>query len=373
MNIDVDKIDNIGIPGCYMLEVFGDPQWWGGILDDANVPHDHVLMHVPPRIINLIKSKKLYLIINSDREGGPMESSLGDVFQTTTNAIKKLGLPDRSVLIITGNKKGKSQYTKWLQRTGNPHLFDVDYCNHFCRIFYDNKLPSTMLVYDAIDNQQSLDFNSLNRTHRVHRAAHLYKLAKENLLDKGLISGNVVNCMDHKAAELASAEFDDFNNIVKTNFPKFIDGDWVIENAANQYNADIYKNTLISFITETQYTEDVSFLTEKVFKPITFGHPMIVLASQGTLQSLRELGFRTDWCGVDPFYNDIEDPIERFNQTHKMLTNWINTPRETKIRSIYNSMGTIEHNFNLIRSRDYLKEAITNMLSYGKRYFNDRI
>jgi len=114
----------------------------------------------------------------------------------------------------------------------------------------------------------------------------------------------------------------------------YYDGDWSIKNAANFVNVDIFKNSLCSFITETKFDEDVIFITEKIFKCLAYGHPMIVLAPHGTLTALEELGYIIDTCGINPNYNNIENHVDRFIATHNALSTWINFPLEEKIRRI---------------------------------------
>ena len=117
------------------------------------------------------------------------------------------------------------------------------------------------------------------------------------------------------------------------------------------------------------FLEDVAFITEKIFKPITLGHPLILFASQGTLRCLEDMGFRTDWCGIDPAYNDIEDNVERFNATQQVLNDWIALPQEEKIARLEKSMDTIQHNFDLIRRSDFYADAIREAVARTEKYY----
>ena len=156
---------------------------------------------------------------------------------------------------------------------------------------------------------------------------------------------------------------------MKNNYPRHIDGDWAIKNAANSVNVDILKNSLISFVTETKFDEDVIFLTEKIFKCLAFGHPMIVLAPRGTLRALEDMGFRINLCGINPDYNDFDNDSDRFIATHGVLQHWINFPKQEKIDRILQSMPDIEHNFSLCRSRNFYHEALTATINSSKEYF----
>ena len=205
---------------------------------------------------------------------------------------------------------------------------------------------------------------------RPHRGAHLYKLVKDNILKNGLVSANEI-FRDNTAVYLSNASSDDYYSVMDRNYPKFIDGNWANENAGPQYNIEIYKNSLLSFITETKFNEPSVFPTEKIYKPLALGHPVILLAAAGTLAALREMGFKTDWCGINPSYNDIEDDIERLQATHTELLKWVNLSMEEKLTRIGNSMPTIEHNFNLSRTSNFHKASLAEALNRSERYFND--
>jgi hypothetical protein len=367
----ISMLEHLDEAGCYVIDVNGDPEWWCGLCLEDNTPSHHVLSFLPEDIIALAKNKQLRIVITADREGGPMVSDRYDCFKATTDIIIKLGLPAKSVLILQGNRKIEQQYSEWLLDTHNEQLFECMFSTHFDRIFFDNNLPLEPVVCDTIANPLACDFSSLNRVYRSHRGAHLYYLSENKVLDKGLVSGNQINLRDGRAIRLVKTSLETYSDVMSRNFPKFIDGDWSTTNAANQYNLDIYRNSLISFITETMFDKDVVFLTEKIFKPLVLGHPLILLSSPGTLRGLEELGFRINWCGIDPSYNDIKDDYTRFIKTHQVLFDWINLPRDEKIGKILDSMDTINYNFSLVRSRNYYQESLQLMLTKTEDYFKN--
>jgi hypothetical protein len=196
-------------------------------------------------------------------------------------------------------------------------------------------------------------------------------LATQKLLDHGLVSGNDINFSDESAPGLLGISRQEFLTTMEEHYPRFVDGNWATTNAANQYNTDIYRKSLMSVITETKFDEDVVFLTEKVFKPLALGHPIILVASAGTLSALKDLGFRIDWCGIDPSYNDIQDHRQRLEKTHEVLIEWINLSKNEKIKKIHDSMPVIQHNFDLMRSRNFYSESLINMIDDSTDYFDD--
>jgi hypothetical protein len=364
MKLNISKLKDVNEKGIYFVDVRNDPQWWAGVLTNEGVPHTHILHCLTEEIRKLAKEKKIRIVINADREGGPMVTQHWDCFLTTHTAMVELGLPKDSVLILQGNKKIEHQYRRWLKAKGVDRLYDVMYSNHFGNVFGDNKLPTAPVIKYAMANPASKDYNSLNRVYRPQRGAHLYRLMKDGVLDKGIVSGNEI-ILQNVETEMLVGDYAD----IEKEFPKFVDGDWSKINAANQYNVDIYKNSLLTVVTETMFLEDVAFITEKIFKPITMGHPLILFASQGTLRYLEDMGFSTDWCGIDPAYNDIQDNVERFNATQQVLNDWIALPQEEKIARLEKSMDTIQHNFDLIRRSDFYADAIREAVARTEKYY----
>ena len=371
MGNELTVLDTFDGHGVYIVDVRGDPEWWSGVLRDTGVPQTHIIESIPKHIKDRIRLKQIRLIIAADREGGPMNGRF-DCFAAATAAMRNERLPAGSVLIMQGNKKIEQQYTDWLEEKSEERLFEVMYSNHFGKIFSDVFLPTKPVIQESISNPAAYSYNSLNRVYRSHRGSHLYKLSKDKILENGLVSANEVRPDDRYAALVAGVNIADFYDIMQKNYPKYVDGNWTVRNAANQYNIDIYKNSIMSVITETIFFEDVVFLTEKIFKPMTMGHPLILFASAGTLNGLRELGFRTDWCGIDPSYNDIKDHVERFNATHQVVLDWVNLSRAEQQLKIENNMTVIDHNFQLMQQRDFYKEALAEAVNRSERYFNER-
>jgi hypothetical protein len=61
-------------------------------------------------------------------------------------------------------------------------------------------------------------------------------------------------------------------------------------------------------VIETHFDADQSggaFLTEKTFKPIKHGQPFVIVGAPGSLQALRNLGYRTFDHAIDNSY-DLE-------------------------------------------------------------------
>jgi len=365
LGIDYYKLSELTESGIYFVEVNGDPIWWCGVADGVGVPTKHILRELPSEIIDLVKTKNLKIIISADREGGSMLLNNKDCFQATYDAITDLNIPPDSILIIQGNKKIEKQYKKWLNYKNLKKIFNVQYSNHFNRIFIQHNFPTAPIALESIKNSTAKDYNSLNRTYKDHRSAHLYYIAKLNILNQGLVSANELRFNQRVPIVLLNESITEleYDELIQQHYPRYVDGNWAIDNAANSVNLDIFTNSLISFITETKFNEDVVFLTEKVYKTLTYGHPMIVLGPCGTLKALQNLGYKTNWCGIDPSYNNIKDHTERFYKTHEVLLDWLKLTRNEKIKRITDSLPILEHNINISSTKNFYHEDLLKAIN----------
>ena len=104
-----------------------------------------------------------------------------------------------------------------------------------------------------------------------------------------------------------------------------------------------YKNTFCSFVLDTYCSEDHVVLDEKVFKPIAYGHPFLLLCNQGGLRTLRSIGFKTFGEFWDESYDDLQgyDRLEAIFKLILEIEKW----SIDDINLVYNKMlPIIKHN-----------------------------
>lgn len=112
-------------------------------------------------------------------------------------------------------------------------------------------------------------------------------------------------------------------------------------------NSKYYQDTFCSFVNETYIGENYdAFFTEKIFKPIKYGHPFFLFSSAHALALLRQMGFETFGDIFDESYDDIEDPNQRFEQLLREVKR-ICSLSMTEIQDIHQMMlPKIIHNKN---------------------------
>jgi len=360
-NISSDRNYNQGI---YIVSVKEYSDVWCGSVGLG--PRRHILYEIPQDVITAAQRGKIIIVIDSQAEGFPLIYEGVDGFSLTHAAMRNLSLPAFSVLIFDGNQKFDVLYHQWcITNRCKPIITHVPAFTH---VFYFDRRPAYSLINDAITNVEAKDFSSLNRTMRQHRIDHLLKLITEGIVHNGLVSGYYSNDPDNPNQLTPTQIYTKIpdrlhTELLKRYLPLTIDDSYQRYSESPDIDPDkifnhwIYKNSLLSFVTETAFHYPGAFITEKTIKPIAAGHPFIVLGQYRILDTLRNMGYRTDFAGIDQSYDNIEDPFERFAAAHRSLRSWVKLDRDKKIKYIQESMPIIEYNRKLFNKQDYIYDA----------------
>lgn len=350
-------------PGLYIIEVSKHSYLW---CSDHLTNGFNILDNLPSHVITAVLDKKIRLVIISVIEGDTFDLQI-DCYKNLNESIQRLKFPNNSVLIVSGNLKASDRYKQWCDKNNQSELIEfVQGIEWFGKNYQKRTDP---IFYSSIKNNKKL-FNSLNRSHRNHRTDHLFFLANNNLLDKGLVSGG--------------AMFDNITNL----FPTFIDETTVnYQEVLNQHyplsldidsskmseshlagisNLQIFNDTLLTVSTETFFDDPGMFITEKTFRSIAMGHPFIILGQVGILKKLQSYGFRTDFIDTD--YDEIADHKKRFAKFHESFLNWIHDDKE----KYYNKwLDIVEHNLYIYKQLNFRKQYLDEIVSSTEKYFKE--
>ena len=267
---------------------------------------------------------------------------------------------------------------------GNDYIApDIDYfCNQFYNsfdVYYisaDYKLKFRNNLFKFIYNDQWVKhvkpqdkpitydvgktYINCNRVARYHRCVLMQSLIDNDLLKDGY--NTWANTYD------AYSEFAE-------QYPK---------NTINQYKYDILdveniteanptqlvplehcKNTMIYINTETHVDNNVLFLSEKTYKPISIGMPFMSLGNPGTLEYLRELGYATFSRWIDESY-DLDYPLTtRINIMINNIDLLNKMPRKQKLK-VRNEMREVcQHNLDMYKLM-YKKNSLIETLQLIK-------
>jgi len=169
-------------------------------------------------------------------------------------------------------------------------------------------LPSSVHL-----NPRPYRFTILNRTHKWWRATVMADLQRAGILDVSQWSYNTELTLSDDIAD-NPLEIDILN--LRQHVAEFLQqGPYVCDQlSANQHNdhhlhvPEHYTQSYCHIVLETHFDADQSggaFLTEKTFKPIKHGQPFVIVGPAGSLQALRDLGYKTFDHVIDNRY-DLE-------------------------------------------------------------------
>lgn len=239
-------------------------------------------------------------------------------------------LPSKSVYYITGNLIGdKIAKNKNLDIEVLPvHMFETWNWNN------DIKYDKPPVDFNPIDEKYL--FLSYNRQPRQYRIYFISELIKNKIFDKGLVS------LNRPWDNLIPPYIDKtIQNFIIQNSPFIINPNLNLNfNLACNLEPNDYEKTFISVTTETLIDEDTLFLSEKIWKPIIMGHPFLVYGNKGTLEYLKNIGYKTFDKWIDESYDNEVNHLIR----GKMIVNEIKKLSELsldKLKEIRNEMFEI--------------------------------
>lgn len=212
-------------------------------------------------------------------------------------------------------------------------------------------------VYDAM---------WLNRMPKGHRVQALVEANKRNLLDNMVWSCGWEEDTplppenDKRTKEFIKllpkqAENEPFRNIddgpLNHKHDRVFNLRWPIECKVNI----VAESQARDIIIEMDPPQPVRFLTEKIYKPLAYGMPFMVIGNRGSLQRLRDLGFQT----FPEWFDESYDEEENFSmRTRAMLDSYEKFLSED--HSIEEIMPALEHNFNRIHDRFWIMSRMVD-------------
>lgn len=161
-------------------------------------------------------------------------------------------------------------------------------------------------------------FVTYNRRPRLHRLILIANLIKNNLIEDGISSLGTYN---HNVKNLGSID----GTLTPIDCEKLSDyvsysPDGVnleVENPANTINIEHHRRSFVSLVSETLVENNVSFFSEKIYKPLSIGHPFILVGNPHSLSRLHSLGYKTFSKYWDESY-DVE--LDWVTRIHKIMS-----------------------------------------------------
>jgi hypothetical protein len=117
-----------------------------------------------------------------------------------------------------------------------------------------------------------------------------------------------------------------------------------------------YENTLFSLITETNFYrhnwyDPTLTITEKTFKPIISLHPFILVSIPGSLEALRELGYKTFHPWINEDYDLEQNDSLRLRKIVDEVERLSNMSKDEELEFIKHVKPIAFHNYTVVTTR----------------------
>ena len=241
--------------------------------------------------------------------------------------------------ILLHSEKRSGQVDKYVQ---DGQLIPVYYWNHamIARDWY--RAAEHVAITKLSQTKKFLVYMRAWTGTREYRIKFAELLKKNNLIDHCLTSFSPVavdtntHYLDHVFAneqwrpELYLEDCFDKNTAPRDASADFVDKD--------------YASTDIEVVLETLFDDTRLHLTEKILRPIACAQPFILASTHGSLQYLRDYGFRT-FDGIwDESYDLIEDPAQRLQAISKLMVQINDWSVQTRNQKLSQAQIIADHN-----------------------------
>jgi hypothetical protein len=231
----------------------------------------------------------------------------------------------------------------------------------------------TFLIPRAKNRHPTQTFMSPNRIvggERDHRVLFLYNVFKAGLEDNHISAPRTCPVEGVDTASIAQKYTNVYQDIAtvfdQATLPRMFTGeDTQKMTSCWLTNFDEAADSLVYVPTETVYFGRRLHLTEKTFKAIALEMPFVLVAPAGSLEYLREYGFKT-FAGIfDEGYDNETNDILRIERVTKLLKE-LNDLSITERQKIHQAcLPIVQHNFEHFYGAGFSKilwEELLNML-----------
>jgi len=109
---------------------------------------------------------------------------------------------------------------------------------------------------------------------------------------------------------------------------------------SNTFKKKLFLNSCINIVTETSFSSNSIFISEKIIKPILCFQPFLVLGPQYYLKELKKLGYKTFSEFWDESYDEIKSGAQRYFAIEKIILE-LNNKTIEEINELYQKTKNI--------------------------------
>jgi hypothetical protein len=285
---------------------------------------------LPPEITQLVKNQQLQILFYYHEGDNPAR-----IKQRLDSLAISHCLPERCYVFVSANSAADA-------------IPGFVYFDDFELWYYQRNIGSPAL---PVQHVRSRDFTVLNRLHKSWRATAMADLERSGVLTNSYWS----YCESGKLDIDNPIEIDSINGL-RAATQQFLmhapyESDQLDQFQRNNHaitDVRYYNDSYCNIVMETHFDADQSggvFLTEKTFKPVKHGQMFFVAGPAGSLQALRNLGYRTFDSVLDNSYDTVANNTQRWQALKQSIAQ-----AKRNLPEIFTAaLPDIEHNQHLFQ------------------------
>jgi hypothetical protein len=297
----------------------------------------------------------------------PFEPFLRAIDAIYEDIVIKLGVPSSQVILSSNMYDAKGYSDGIAAKLGLPPIRIVYFSAlEWMLNKYRGPIPNTLAL-----KQYDKKFLNLNRRWRIHRPLLVLLMYHQKLLDKGFVSfgpadEEYYNTWERIWGGLKCSTWQNrkvFNAVIESESIKdmpslYLDTDELRTNRAELTDSTnrYYEDSYFSVISETTfYSDDVTqnsrFITEKTFKAIMMNHPFIIVSLPGSLEVLKDLGYKTFSPWINESYDQEKNDLERMLMIIDEIKRLSNLPPTELEAFLIAAKQICSYNYNVLKNR----------------------
>ena len=195
---------------------------------------------------------------------------------------------------------------------------------------------------------------------REYRLKFSELLVESGLHKKSLTSFSSIDSgIDYKLHKFTNKQFQILNFELDQNFLP----NSSLASASADYVTNDYRQTRIEIVLETLFDDSRLHLTEKTLRPIACGKPFMLASTPGSLQYLKDYGFKTFEPFIDESYDQIVDPVKRMQFIINEMQRFSQLPDNDKIDYLIQMNKIAKFNRDLFFSASWQNSIYTEFLT----------
>lgn len=321
---------------------------------------DGLLDHnkISDEVLYRIKNKTAYFAVTLLFEGHLQDHFL----MSMGNYFKNKGIPLTQIIYISNCYNGQTVYEDFCRRNNIPAEMNMEYLP----VFRVDRTDIDRVINQSESYQpghRSKRFLCFNRRYNEHRVLFYTMMSKLNLLDKFYMSMAATQPENSRSFDENARYFSLNRPYLKITDEDIADAKRPLPLTLDNHNFNsypmengpdavmrFYKTSYINIVNETYFFSNIIHLTEKTYKPLAFKQPFLMLAAPGSLQHVRDMGFKTFNEFWDESYDAEIDHDKRFEMIIGVVKDIASWDDAKMIEFSHKVKPILDHNFMRIAS-----------------------